>query len=74
MFLSRAGRLGVLLHAAEYPARDDRLFPYDLGYCQEGSDLYVSEGLDLLNYRNYVWYADNIWRLDCRPGSRLYEG
>jgi hypothetical protein len=31
---SGAARLGLLFHAAEYPAWDAGAFPYHLGYCQ----------------------------------------
>ncbi|KAG2278556.1 hypothetical protein Bca52824_061111 [Brassica carinata] len=51
---SESGRLGILFHAKEYPAYDKRLFPYNMGYCQRGSD--VKYG-DSINLRNILWLA-----------------
>ncbi|PXF42165.1 hypothetical protein BWQ96_08085 [Gracilariopsis chorda] len=44
--------LGVLFHAKEYPARNEQM-PYDLGYCQRGSDLEVC--CTSMKRRNVVW-------------------
>ena len=45
--------LGLLFHAAEYPARC-AAFPYHLGYCQANSTLeYKEKAMDL---RNIVYY------------------
>ncbi|KAF8053989.1 hypothetical protein N665_1358s0024 [Sinapis alba] len=49
---SESGRLGILFHAKEYPAYDKRFFPYNMGYCQRGSD--VKYG-DSINLRNILW-------------------
>ncbi|KAJ0253135.1 T-box protein [Hirschfeldia incana] len=55
MFLaSESGRLGILFHAKEYPAYDKEAFPYNMGYCQRGSD--VKYG-DSMNLRNILWLA-----------------
>ncbi|CAA7024720.1 unnamed protein product [Microthlaspi erraticum] len=51
---SDSGRLGILFHAKEYPAFDKKLFPYNMGYCQRGSD--VKYG-DEMNLRNILWLA-----------------
>jgi len=58
LFLSHGGgggskSLGLLFHAAEYPARC-AAFPYHLGYCQANSTLeYEERAMDL---RNIVYY------------------
>lgn len=44
--------LGVLFHAKEYPARNEQM-PYDLGYCQHGSDLEVC--CTSMKRRNVIW-------------------
>ncbi|KAJ4877671.1 Uncharacterized protein Rs2_42689 [Raphanus sativus] len=49
-----SGRLGILFHAKEYPAYDESVFPYNMGYCQRGSD--VKYG-DSINLRNILWLA-----------------
>uniref|UniRef100_A0A1J3D4S8 Uncharacterized protein n=1 Tax=Noccaea caerulescens TaxID=107243 RepID=A0A1J3D4S8_NOCCA len=51
---SESGRLGILFHAKEYPAYDKKVFPYNMGYCQRGSD--VKYG-DAMNLRNILWLA-----------------
>ncbi|KAL0718102.1 hypothetical protein Bca4012_067424 [Brassica carinata] len=51
---SESGRLGILFHAKEYPAYDEKAFPYNMGYCQRGSD--VKYG-DSMNFRNILWLA-----------------
>ena len=46
--------VGLLFHAAEYPAYDEEGFPIYLGYCQNGSDLvYHQRRMDV---RNIIWY------------------
>lgn len=52
-FYSKANKLGLLFHAAEFPAHCDA-FPYFLGYCQQGSTLEYTEAR--MDFRNYVWY------------------
>ncbi len=43
----------MLLSAIEYPAQCEA-FPYDLGYCQVGSNLeYDADAMDL---RNMLWF------------------
>ncbi|CAH8382003.1 unnamed protein product [Eruca vesicaria subsp. sativa] len=51
---TESGRLGILFHAKEYPAYDKKAFPYNMGYCQRGSD--VKYG-DSINLRNILWLA-----------------
>lgn len=51
---SETGRLGILFHAKEYPAFNKELFPYYLGYCQEGSSVPYD---DSMNLRNVLWLA-----------------
>ncbi|KAL9253414.1 hypothetical protein AKJ16_DCAP05457 [Drosera capensis] len=49
-----SGRLGILFHAKEYPAYDKKAFPYNMGYCQVGSDVPYD---DEMNLRNILWLA-----------------
>ncbi|KAF6142614.1 hypothetical protein GIB67_015100 [Kingdonia uniflora] len=55
-----SGRLGILFtnfgrfHAKEYPAYDKDVFPYNMGYCQIGSNLAYD---DAMNLRNILWLA-----------------
>ncbi|AED93717.1 unnamed protein product [Arabidopsis thaliana] len=51
---SESGRLGILFHAKEYPAYDKKVFPYNMGYCQRGSDVKYN---DSMNLRNILWLA-----------------
>ncbi|XP_019083973.1 PREDICTED: uncharacterized protein LOC104707029 [Camelina sativa] len=51
---SDTGRLGILFHAKEYPAYDKKVFPYNMGYCQRGSDVTYD---DSMNLRNILWLA-----------------
>ncbi|XP_010269526.1 PREDICTED: uncharacterized protein LOC104606154 isoform X1 [Nelumbo nucifera] len=48
------GRLGILFHAKEYPAYDTEVFPYNMGYCQIGSNVAYD---DSINLRNILWLA-----------------
>jgi hypothetical protein len=51
------GSLGLLFHAAEYPARSPA-FPYHLGYCQVNSTLaYEERSMDM---RNIVFYRARL--------------
>nr|XP_027188104.1 uncharacterized protein LOC101497501 isoform X2 [Cicer arietinum] len=55
LFLSfDTGRLGILFHAREYPAYDKRVFPYNMGFCQRGSNVTYD---DSMNLRNILWLA-----------------
>ncbi|XP_061357461.1 uncharacterized protein LOC133301780 isoform X2 [Gastrolobium bilobum] len=49
-----SGRLGILFHAKEYPAYDKQVFPYNLGFCQGGSNVTYD---DSMNLRNILWLA-----------------
>ncbi|VVB15235.1 unnamed protein product [Arabis nemorensis] len=49
---SESGRIGILFHAKEYPAYDKEVFPYNMGYCQRGSDVTYD---DSMNLRNILW-------------------
>ncbi|GIL48464.1 hypothetical protein Vafri_4981 [Volvox africanus] len=61
--------VGLLFHACEYPAFDVDCFPYNLGYCQEGSPLRPMG--QQLAQRNILWYQDNLISLDLYEGSLL---
>ncbi|XP_059648481.1 uncharacterized protein LOC132294589 [Cornus florida] len=76
------GRLGILFHAKEYPAYEKKVFPYNMGYCQKGSN--VTYG-DSMNLRNILWLAPlpsnsaKAWLapgvlvvLDAHPGGIIY--
>ncbi|XP_047066938.1 uncharacterized protein LOC124674928 [Lolium rigidum] len=80
---SGTGRLGILFHAKEYPAVDNELFPYNLGYCQAGSDVSYD---DSMNLRNILWLAPlpsnetKAWLapgvlvvLDAHPDGIIYQ-
>ena len=47
------GRLGLLLHAKEYPAPSQPAFPANLGQCQQGSTLAFDE--EDMRWRNLLW-------------------
>ncbi|XP_004958655.1 uncharacterized protein LOC101766175 [Setaria italica] len=84
LFLSyETGRLGILFHAKEYPAIDKELFPYNLGYCQAGSNVPYD---DSMNLRNILWLAPlpsketKAWLapgtlvvLDAHPDGIIYQ-
>ncbi|KAL8155521.1 uncharacterized protein LOC141664825 [Apium graveolens] len=65
---SDSGRLGILFHAKEYPAFDKKTFPYNMGYCQTGSNVKYD---DSMNLRNILWLAplpDTSTRAWLAPG------
>ncbi|MED6120154.1 hypothetical protein PIB30_018362 [Stylosanthes scabra] len=84
MFLAiDSGRLGILFHAREYPAYDKQEFPYNMGYCQRGSNVTYD---DSMNLRNILWLAPlpgdspKSWAapgvlvvLDARPDGIIYR-
>ncbi|CAL5397304.1 unnamed protein product [Camellia sinensis] len=41
-------------HAKEYPMYDKKMFPYNMGYCQIGSNVVYD---DSMNFRNILWLA-----------------
>lgn len=78
-----SGRLGILFHAKEYPAYDKEVFPYNMGYCQVGSNVTYD---DSMNLRNILWLAPlpsdstKAWAapgvlvaLDARPDGIIYR-
>ncbi|KAL2468602.1 hypothetical protein Fot_50178 [Forsythia ovata] len=78
-----SGRLGILFHAKEYPAYDKEVFPYNMGYCQVGSNVPYDDGMNL---RNILWLAPlpssstNSWLapgvlvvLDAHPKGIIYQ-
>ncbi|GAB2277453.1 hypothetical protein Dimus_012159 [Dionaea muscipula] len=55
MFIAaESRRLGILFHAKEYPAYEKEVFPYNMGYCQIGSNVPYD---DAMNLRNILWLA-----------------
>lgn len=52
-FSARTGALGLLFHAREYPRKDENVFPYELGYCQPGSDVEGDE--QSMQFRCVIW-------------------
>ncbi|KAI3906474.1 hypothetical protein MKX01_029089 [Papaver californicum] len=79
---TNSGRLGILFHAKEHPALD-KAFPYNMGYCQKGSNMVYDESMNL---RNILWLAplpstsSKDWLapgvlvvLDAHPGGIIYE-
>ncbi|KAL8192593.1 hypothetical protein R6Q57_027778 [Mikania cordata] len=83
-FITADGRLGILFHAKEYPKYDKEVFPYNMGYCQKGSNVTYDESMNL---RNILWLAPlpsnsstSDWSapgvlvvLDARPGGIIYR-
>ncbi|KAL4556265.1 hypothetical protein LXL04_038911 [Taraxacum kok-saghyz] len=84
LFIAPDGRVGILFHAKEYPAYDKRVFPYNMGYCQKGSNVTYD---DSMNMRNILWLAPlpsndstTKWSapgvlvvLDAHPGGIIYR-
>lgn len=84
LFIAKgSGRLGILFHAKEYPAYKKDVFPYNMGYCQIGTNVVYD---DTMNLRNILWLAplpSNATRtwvapgvlvvLDAHPGGIIYE-
>ncbi|RVW31594.1 hypothetical protein CK203_091130 [Vitis vinifera] len=84
LFLAReTGKLGILFHAKEYPSYEKESFPYNMGYCQIGSNVAYD---DSMNLRNILWLAplpsnsSKGWVapgvlvvLDARPGGIIYR-
>ncbi|KAJ0977724.1 hypothetical protein J5N97_013198 [Dioscorea zingiberensis] len=84
MFLATdSGRLGILFHAKEYPAYEKKDFPYNLGYCQRGSNVAYDNSINL---RNILWLAPlpskvtKAWEapgvlviLDAHPDGIIYK-
>lgn len=66
---SRSQTIGILFHHSEYPSYCAQLFPYDLGYCQKGSD--VSWEYHRRFERNALWVygASQMAVLDTSFGS-----
>lgn len=54
LFIAADGRVGILFHAKEYPAYDKEVFPFNMGYCQQGSNVTYD---DSMNVRNILWLA-----------------
>mmetsp|Transcript_7988 Transcript_7988/g.14487 ORF Transcript_7988/g.14487 Transcript_7988/m.14487 type:complete len:278 (-) Transcript_7988:266-1099(-) len=50
-------QFGILFHCAEYPKYHSQWMPYNLGFCQKGSDLYPNP--KLLLTRNVVWLENS---------------
>ncbi|KAK7855091.1 hypothetical protein CFP56_029738 [Quercus suber] len=70
-------------HAKEYPAYDKEVFPYNMGFCQKGSNVKYD---DSMNLRNILWLAPlpsnstKAWVapgvlvvLDARPEGIIYR-
>ncbi|KAK1440461.1 hypothetical protein QVD17_06288 [Tagetes erecta] len=83
LFITADGRVGILFHAKEYPAYDEEVFPYNMGYCQKGSNVTYD---DSMNLRNILWLAPlpsnstSDWSapgvlvvLDAHPGGIIYR-
>lgn len=71
------GILGLVFHAREYPAFDDNLFPFALGYCQKGSDLFLESECDM-EQRTVLWIfgQENMVLLEAParwPFGTIYE-
>eukprot|EP00879_Flechtneria_rotunda_P005673 GHRR01005972.1.p1 GENE.GHRR01005972.1~~GHRR01005972.1.p1 ORF type:complete len:456 (+),score=150.16 GHRR01005972.1:145-1512(+) len=63
--------VGVLFHAAEYPAYDNDSFPFMLGRCQANSTLrFQQRSMDL---RNILWWQGQLAVLDVGERSPLHD-
>ncbi|KAJ3169253.1 hypothetical protein HDU88_001050 [Geranomyces variabilis] len=51
------GTAGVVFHSREYPAQNSKTFPYNLGFCQVGSDEPFDDSV--MRRRNLVWVMDS---------------
>ncbi|XP_024962285.1 uncharacterized protein LOC112502567 isoform X1 [Cynara cardunculus var. scolymus] len=83
LFIAADGRVGILFHAKEYLAYDKEVFPYNMGYCQAGSNVTYD---DSMNLRNILWLAPLpsnsisggsapgvLVVLDAHPGGIIYR-
>eukprot|EP01024_Parvocaulis_polyphysoides_P028404 TRINITY_DN2570_c0_g3_i2.p2 TRINITY_DN2570_c0_g3~~TRINITY_DN2570_c0_g3_i2.p2 ORF type:complete len:315 (-),score=46.15 TRINITY_DN2570_c0_g3_i2:731-1675(-) len=61
--------VGILFNAKEYVQIDDADFPYNLGFCQQGSDLEFSPYV--MNRRNIVWFKGQLGVLNVDPEGAL---
>lgn len=55
-------QLGLLFHTQEYPQFCEHSFPFQLGWCQAGSD--VVHEPHAFNKRNILWYGGTLAALD----------
>eukprot|EP00878_Enallax_costatus_P037386 GHUV01042225.1.p1 GENE.GHUV01042225.1~~GHUV01042225.1.p1 ORF type:complete len:255 (+),score=76.54 GHUV01042225.1:332-1096(+) len=68
---SCSSQVGILFHAAEYPAYDDAVFPINLGHCQVNSSCkYNQRSMDL---RNILWWQGQLAVLDVGVHSPLHD-
>ncbi|KAK6330442.1 hypothetical protein TWF696_003334 [Orbilia brochopaga] len=63
----RTKTAGLVFHAKEYPADDADTFPFNLGFCQLGSNLTFVD--KVMRRRNIVWTIDakdrtSLWWID----------
>lgn len=77
LFYNRTeGVLGMLFHAKEYPAFDECAFPYELGFCQTGSDVKLMRPGDMKT-RSAVWFFGEegvgLVESDRLPFGTIYE-
>ncbi|CAJ1349072.1 unnamed protein product [Effrenium voratum] len=63
LFRGRQGRMGMLLHACEYPMRSEDAFPVNLGFCQAESPI---------RYADEVMRHRNLLVLFCGERTRSY--
>ncbi|MCL7026185.1 hypothetical protein MKW94_013674 [Papaver nudicaule] len=80
---TNSGRLGILFHAKEHPAFDKDVFPYNMGYCQKGSNMVYDESMNLMNIlwlaplpstSSKDWLAPGVLVVfDAHPGGIIYE-
>ena len=63
-------RMGLLLHAHEYPARCPDAFEHQLGFCQAGSTTRFDTAA--CDARNFVYFDSRVACLDASPASPLH--
>eukprot|EP01023_Acetabularia_acetabulum_P020098 TRINITY_DN2034_c1_g1_i7.p3 TRINITY_DN2034_c1_g1~~TRINITY_DN2034_c1_g1_i7.p3 ORF type:complete len:146 (-),score=28.39 TRINITY_DN2034_c1_g1_i7:247-684(-) len=61
--------VGIVYHSKEYPKINENNFPYNLGYCQQGSDLQFSPYV--MNHRNIVWFKGQLGVLNVDEAGAL---
>lgn len=72
MFLDSANNdCGLLFRARFFPKEDENNFPFNLGFCQIGSNIEFDQ--NSMDFRNFLWFKDKLVVLDLSEGSVLQE-
>jgi len=76
-FNRKSALFGILFHTKEYPRFCSDIFPFCLGYCQQGSDV-VLDSWDDMSLRTVLWVfgMEKMYLLDGsarKPLGTIYE-